>query len=264
MTFLLTGPRRRLGGLPPVLRRGDDPLEHDLYAGRSPTGPQRRLVGAGPPPSGDRAAAQRPESSATPPRRPTSTTTAEYYDYAIATVIKFQRHDHIAREILKQDPRACNYYRQAGRRVPPGSSPGPRGTGTRSPRGHRRGLSAPAMVAYFAPRPMRLSKENRGRAGPAAVQRMHREEGPRSPGGPPRRSPRLPSTSAAGAAGAGLGGAFLTGSLRSPESSSSTSIPDARQAVDLLVEPLHALDLPGSSWRVRRTYRALPGFPRRS
>ncbi len=38
---------------------------------------------------------------------------AQYYDYAIGTVIKFQLHDHIAREILKQDPRACNYYGNA-------------------------------------------------------------------------------------------------------------------------------------------------------
>lgn len=35
---------------------------------------------------------------------------AGYYDYAIATVIKYQLHEHIARDILKQDPRSCNYY----------------------------------------------------------------------------------------------------------------------------------------------------------
>ena len=35
---------------------------------------------------------------------------AQYYDYAIATVLKFQLHDHIAREILKQDPHDCNYF----------------------------------------------------------------------------------------------------------------------------------------------------------
>ena len=34
---------------------------------------------------------------------------AQYYDYAIATVLKFQLHDHITREILKQDPHDCNY-----------------------------------------------------------------------------------------------------------------------------------------------------------
>lgn len=33
-----------------------------------------------------------------------------YYDYAIATVIKYQLHEHIATEILKQDPRSCDYY----------------------------------------------------------------------------------------------------------------------------------------------------------
>ncbi len=33
-----------------------------------------------------------------------------YYDYALATVIKYQLHEHIAKKILKQDPRSCNYY----------------------------------------------------------------------------------------------------------------------------------------------------------
>ena len=35
---------------------------------------------------------------------------AQYYDYAMAFVIKYQLHTHIARNILKQDPRNCNYY----------------------------------------------------------------------------------------------------------------------------------------------------------
>ncbi len=48
--------------------------------------------------------------SATPAPRPTSTTTpAQYYDYALATMIKFQLHDHICSKILKQDVRACDY-----------------------------------------------------------------------------------------------------------------------------------------------------------
>ncbi len=34
----------------------------------------------------------------------------EYYDYAIATVLKYQLHEAIARKILHQDPRSCNYY----------------------------------------------------------------------------------------------------------------------------------------------------------
>ncbi|WP_243383975.1 M2 family metallopeptidase [Geothrix alkalitolerans] len=34
---------------------------------------------------------------------------AYYYSYGWATVFKFQMHDHIARKILHQDPRSCNY-----------------------------------------------------------------------------------------------------------------------------------------------------------
>ncbi len=35
---------------------------------------------------------------------------AQYYDYALAFLIKYQLHDYIARKILKQDPHNCNYY----------------------------------------------------------------------------------------------------------------------------------------------------------
>lgn len=35
---------------------------------------------------------------------------AQYYDYALSFVILFQLHDHISKNILKQDPRATNYY----------------------------------------------------------------------------------------------------------------------------------------------------------
>jgi peptidyl-dipeptidase A len=35
---------------------------------------------------------------------------AQYYDYAMAFVIKYQLHDYIARKILRQDPHNCNYY----------------------------------------------------------------------------------------------------------------------------------------------------------
>jgi peptidyl-dipeptidase A len=37
---------------------------------------------------------------------------AQYYDYALATLIKFQLHDHICTRILHQDVRACNYFGQ--------------------------------------------------------------------------------------------------------------------------------------------------------
>jgi len=35
---------------------------------------------------------------------------AEYYDYAICSLIVYQVHGYIAKHILKQDPRNCNYY----------------------------------------------------------------------------------------------------------------------------------------------------------
>jgi len=35
---------------------------------------------------------------------------AQYYDYAMAFVIKYQLHTYIANNILKQDPGNCNYY----------------------------------------------------------------------------------------------------------------------------------------------------------
>ncbi|RPI18197.1 MAG: peptidase [Acidobacteriales bacterium] len=35
---------------------------------------------------------------------------AQYYDYALAYLIKYQLHDYIARNILHQDPHNCNYY----------------------------------------------------------------------------------------------------------------------------------------------------------
>lgn len=34
---------------------------------------------------------------------------AQYYDYALATLVKFQLHDHICTKILRQDPRSCDY-----------------------------------------------------------------------------------------------------------------------------------------------------------
>ncbi|HEY4187399.1 MAG TPA: M2 family metallopeptidase [Polyangia bacterium] len=37
---------------------------------------------------------------------------AQYYDYTLASLIKFQLHDHICTQILKQDVRSCNYAGQ--------------------------------------------------------------------------------------------------------------------------------------------------------
>jgi peptidyl-dipeptidase A len=91
---------------------------------------------------------------------------AQYYDYAIANVLLFQLHDHIARKILHQDPHATNYYgsRAVGdflrKIMRPGSSRDWRAvlketTGEDS--------SAKAMLRYFEPLMNYLKKVNAGR-----------------------------------------------------------------------------------------------------
>ena len=35
---------------------------------------------------------------------------AQYYDYAVAQILVFQFHNHIAKNILQQDPRSTNYW----------------------------------------------------------------------------------------------------------------------------------------------------------
>jgi len=89
-----------------------------------------------------------------------------YYDYAIGTVIKFRLHDHIARTILKQDPRECNYYgnKQAGeflRHLLALGATRDWNTVLREATGE--GISARALVAYFAPLAGWLQNENQGR-----------------------------------------------------------------------------------------------------
>ncbi len=91
---------------------------------------------------------------------------AQYYDYAIANVILFQLHDHIARKILKQDPHATNYYgsRAVGdflrKIMSPGSSRDWRAV-LKETTGED--LSAKAMLRYFEPLMNYLKKVNAGR-----------------------------------------------------------------------------------------------------
>jgi peptidyl-dipeptidase A len=91
---------------------------------------------------------------------------AQYYDYAIATVLKYQLHDHICRAILKQDPHACNYYgsKEAGAFLRGLMEKGQ----TRDWRLLLReatgsDLTTRPMVAYFQPLLDYLRKENAGR-----------------------------------------------------------------------------------------------------
>jgi peptidyl-dipeptidase A len=90
---------------------------------------------------------------------------AQYYDYAIATVLKYQLHEHIARKVLGEDPRACNYQ---GRKdvgeflksiLREGASR-PWREVLRAATGED--LSTRAMMAYFEPLREWLRKENSG------------------------------------------------------------------------------------------------------
>jgi len=91
---------------------------------------------------------------------------AQYYDYALATLIKFQLHDHICTEILKQDPRACDY---SGSKAVGDFLKGILSAGaTRDWRDVIRDatgeeISPRAMMAFYAPLMDVLAKRNAGR-----------------------------------------------------------------------------------------------------
>ena len=89
-----------------------------------------------------------------------------YYSYAIATVLKFQLHDYIAKNILKQPPQRCNYAnnKEVGAFLRHLMEKG----GTEDWRKLLRettgeDLSTRAMVDYFRPLMAWLEKENAGR-----------------------------------------------------------------------------------------------------
>ena len=91
---------------------------------------------------------------------------AQYYDYAIATVLKFQLHDHIAREILKQDPRDCNYFGNPAvgkflREILALGATRDWDAVLKEATGES--LTARPMMAYFAPLLSWLKEQNRGR-----------------------------------------------------------------------------------------------------
>jgi len=91
---------------------------------------------------------------------------AQYYDYAIGTVLKFQLHDHIARRILNQDPRECDYYNsnEVGaflRGILELGATRDWNAVLREAVGE--GLTARPLVAYFEPLRKWLETENQGR-----------------------------------------------------------------------------------------------------
>jgi peptidyl-dipeptidase A len=91
---------------------------------------------------------------------------AYYYSYAIATVLKFQFHDYLARQVLKQPLQSCNYagQREAGaflrRLMAKGGTEDWRQV-LRETTGED--LSTRAMMEYFKPLMEWLRKQNAGR-----------------------------------------------------------------------------------------------------
>ena len=91
---------------------------------------------------------------------------AQYYDYALSYVLLFQLHDHIATKILKQNPRATDYYGKKAvgdflrNIMTPGASVDWRVV-LKQETGED--LSAKAMLRYFEPLMAHLKKQNAGR-----------------------------------------------------------------------------------------------------
>lgn len=91
---------------------------------------------------------------------------AQYYDYALSFILLFQLHDHISKNILKQDPHATNYFgnKEVGKFIGdimrPGSS-----ADWRKLLKEKTGedLSARAMLDYFSPLMSWLKQQNQGR-----------------------------------------------------------------------------------------------------
>ncbi|HSG82471.1 MAG TPA: M2 family metallopeptidase [Gemmatimonadota bacterium] len=143
-------------------------FEHDLYAGELPPDQfnarwwqlVREYQGVVPPvPRGE-------EYADALTKTHINDDAAQYYDYALANALLFQLHDHIARNILGQDPYDTNYWgsREVGdflyQLMAPGASR-PWREVLQETTG--RELDAQAMVEYFQPLYEWLVEQNRGR-----------------------------------------------------------------------------------------------------
>jgi len=91
---------------------------------------------------------------------------AQYYDYALSTVLMFQLHQHIAEKILGQRPTATNYYgnKEVGdflkKIMYPGASRNWRDV-LKEATGED--MNARAMLRYFEPLMVWLKEQNKGR-----------------------------------------------------------------------------------------------------
>ncbi len=91
---------------------------------------------------------------------------AQYYDYALSYVILFQLHQHIAEKILKQDPRATNYFgnKEVGdflKSIMVAGSTKDWREVLKEATGED--MNANAMVRYFEPLMSWLKEQNKGR-----------------------------------------------------------------------------------------------------
>lgn len=91
---------------------------------------------------------------------------AQYYDYAMSNLLLFQFHNHIAKNILKQDPHNTNYWgsKEVGKFLKKLMYPG----ASVDWREHLKKnlgeeMSAKGMVEYFAPLLEYLKEQNKGR-----------------------------------------------------------------------------------------------------
>lgn len=143
-------------------------FEHDLYAGDLPTAELnarwwrhvRDYQGVEPPSPRDEThcdACTKSHINDDP---------GEYYDYAVATMLRYQLHEHLCRSIVHADPHICTYAnnRAVGdalrRLLAPGASRDWREL-LRETTGED--LSAAAMLRYFEPLRAHLAHENQGR-----------------------------------------------------------------------------------------------------
>lgn len=91
---------------------------------------------------------------------------AQYYDYAISYILLFQFHDHIAKNILKQDPHATNYFgsKEVGTFLYDIMKQGSNCDWNEVLKENLgSGMSAKPMLDYFAPLMEYLKEQNEGR-----------------------------------------------------------------------------------------------------
>ena len=91
---------------------------------------------------------------------------AQYYDYAISYILLFQFHDHIAKNILKQDPHATNYFgsKEVGNFLHGILKQGANCDWNEVLKENLgSGMSAKPMLDYFEPLMVYLKEQNKGR-----------------------------------------------------------------------------------------------------